>query len=78
MRKRIKIGNILILIGVLIILILSSCSGNKAYTQRNCGVKGKSGSHVVAKTQSYNNFESAMKRTDPKHIYVLGIKLPRL
>jgi len=56
--------------------MLSSCAGTKVYNQRTSGVSGKSGSNVVYKTQSTQNFEKAMQRTDLDHIYVFGIKLP--
>jgi len=65
MKKRIKIGNWVIVIASLIAISLSSC-GQKAYTQRSSGINGKSGSHVVSKTQSYYNYDAAMNRSKKK------------
>lgn len=64
MKKRIKIGNWIILILSIIVLVLaSSCAEQKVFTQRSSGINGLTGNHTVTKTQRYHNHKAAMSRT---------------
>jgi len=59
-------------------LLMSSCLGAKVHTSRTSGINGRTGAHTVFKSQSYYNFESAMRRTDPNKVFILGVGFPKL
>lgn len=58
MKKRITIGNWIILVSIMIIMIMAVSCTQKVYNQRTSGINGKTGLDTAKKTQKiYENHE---------------------
>lgn len=61
---------------IVLLALLASCSGPKAYTARSMQKSSKSGVHSLAKIQADHNFESVMKRNDPDRKFLFVFPYP--